>query len=179
MATGQRVAAAVDYFELARTTSRADFMAACSFPFLVGADAMSRPPGPQPTVCGAEYPEIQRFLAGGPPPTVKRERPTVLAVNKITKAFPSMITIGRTSNHDVVLSDVEISKFHAFVRSVEKGGFELVDAGSSNGTWVGDMKLRKLVAHKLRFGDGLRFGRLRFHFLDAGACWDAIRQSQT
>ena len=179
-ATGQRVVSDVDYLELARSRSRAEFIAACGFPFLLGADTLSRPPGPQPTVCGAEYPELQRFLAGGPPPTLtKREKATLLPVSKLTKAFPSMITIGRTSNHDVVLSDVEISKFHAFIRSHDKGGFELVDAGSSNGTWVGEMKLRKLVAQRLRFGEPLRFGRLRFHFLDAGACWDALRQSQS
>jgi hypothetical protein len=166
----------LDYVDLALQKSRAEFVAACNHPFLVGAVALVRPRGPQPTVC-AEYPEISSFLAGGPAPTqvVRMERPVVLPVRKITKAFPSMITIGRTSNHDLVLTDVEISKFHAFLRPVDDG-FELVDAGSSNGTWVGKRRLHKREAQTLQYGDVLHFGRLRFHFFDAGGCSDVIRE---
>jgi hypothetical protein len=166
-----------DYIELARARSREDFAGACPFPFLVGDDVRARPPGPQPTVCGAEYPEIQRYLAGGPPPAPRPVAPAtamVLPVHKVTAAFPSMITIGRTSNHDVVLSDIKVSKFHAFIRANGRR-FELVDAGSSNGTWVGERRLQKREPHLLQVGDEVRFGQLRLQFVDAGACWDMLR----
>lgn len=165
----------IDYVDLARSRSRDEFVSACPFPFLSSADALARPQGPQPTLCGAEFPDLQRFLAGGPPPSLERERALVFAVRKITKAFPSMITIGRTSNHDIVISDVLVSKFHAFIRVVD-GRFELLDAGSSNGTWLGEQRLRKRDPQALAFGDTVRFGRLKFHFLDAGGCWDKLRQ---
>jgi hypothetical protein len=168
----------IDYIALARAQGREAFVADHPFPFLVGDDARARPPGPQPTVCGAEYPEIQRFLAGGPPPAPRplpAAEAMVLAVHKVTTAFPSMITIGRTSNHDVVLSDIKVSKFHAFIR--ENGRrFELVDAGSSNGTWVGDRRLQKREGYVLQVGDEVRFGQLRLQFLDAARCWETLRQ---
>jgi hypothetical protein len=168
----------IDFIALARARTREAFVAECPFHFLVGNDERARPPGPQPTVCGAEYPEIQRFLAGGPPPA-PRPAPAgetiVLPVRKVTTAFPSMITIGRTSNHDVVLSDIKVSKFHAFIR--ENGRrFELVDAGSSNGTWVGDRRLQKREGYALQVGAELRFGQLRLQFLDAAGCWEMLRQ---
>jgi hypothetical protein len=166
-----------DYIELIQGSSRDKFIASCPFPFLVGGDVLAKPRGPQPTVHGKEYPEIQRFLASGkPPPMTKTERPIVLGVRKVQKAFPSMITVGRTSNNDVVLSDVQISKFHAFFRQQDGGRFELLDAGSRNGTWVGENKVpSKGDAHPVRVGDELQFGQLRFSFFDAARCWDTVR----
>ena len=98
----------------------------------------------------------------------------VLAVHKVTTTFPSMITIGRTSNHDVVLSDIKVSKFHAFIRESGRR-FELIDAGSSNGTWVGERRLQKREPYPLQVGEEVRFGQLRLCFLDAAACWDRLR----
>src|SRR5205814_569075 len=107
------------YVALALSLGRDQFIARCDSPVLVGEDALAKPRGPQATIAGKEFPEIQRFLAGGPPPVAApvatSERTLVCPVRKTTRAFPSMITIGRTSNNDVVLNDVGISKFHAFI----------------------------------------------------------------
>lgn len=162
-----------DYRSLARSSSQADFVAACACPFLLSADTLARPPGPQPTLHGVDIPDLARIIAGERP-APRRPETIVLAVKKVTTAFPSMITIGRTSNHDIVISDVEVSKFHAFFREAG-GGFELLDAGSSNGTWVGEERLQKRDPRPVAFGDVVRFGRLRFHFLHAGGCWEALR----
>jgi hypothetical protein len=167
----------IDYIEVALTTPRDRFIANHRFPFLVGADVLAKPRGPQQTVHGKEYPEIQRFLAGGPPPAMRPlARPIVLAVRKVHAAFPSMITVGRTSNNDVVVSDVQVSKFHCFFR--EQGGrFELVDADSTNGTFVGEDQLQpRGEAHEVRVGDQVRFGQVRFYFTDAASCWDLLRR---
>ena len=165
----------IDYVALAQRQTRAEFMAKCRNSFLFSADALTRPRGPQPTVCGTSYPEIQRFLAGGPPPALRIESPTVFPVVKVTTSYASMITIGRTSNHDVTIADVEVSKFHALIREA-RGGLELLDAGSSNGTWVMERRLKPREAYLLQSGDTLRFGRLRFIYCDAGACWDRLRR---
>jgi hypothetical protein len=164
-----------DYIDLILGSTREKFISSCPYPFLVGGDVLAKPRGPQPTVHGKEYPEIQRFLASGRPPQLNK--PIVLGVRKVQKAFPSMITLGRTSNNDVVLSDVQISKFHAFFRQQDGGRYELLDAGSRNGTWVGETKVApKGDAHPVRYGDELQFGQLRFVFMDAARCWEVVRE---
>lgn len=50
-------------------------------------------------------------------------------------SFPDRITIGRTTNNDVVIADSSISRLHAYVRR-EGAGWLVADAGSKNGSWV-------------------------------------------
>jgi pSer/pThr/pTyr-binding forkhead associated (FHA) protein len=96
-------------------------------------------------------------------------------VRKVQGSFPSMITIGRTKNNDVVLSDPRVSKFHAYFR-LNAGAWELADAGSVNGTRIGDLVLPpKGQPQPVQFGDRLRFGDLMLTFLDANATWQALR----
>ncbi len=68
-----------------------------------------------------------------------------------------------------------ISKFHAFFQ-LGNGRLELFEAGSKNGTWVGDKKLIEKEAVAVRSGDQVRFAELSFHYFDAEAAWDAIRK---
>src|SRR5688572_18873132 len=51
--------------------------------------------------------------------------------------FPNMISVGRTRNNDIVISDVSVSKFHAFFTRGKDGGLYLQDSGSRNGTLLG------------------------------------------
>jgi pSer/pThr/pTyr-binding forkhead associated (FHA) protein len=48
-------------------------------------------------------------------------------------SFPDRITIGRTSNNDVVIPDTSVSRLHAYVRR-DKSGWVFADAGSKNGS---------------------------------------------
>ena len=90
---------------------------------------------------------------------------------KVQETFPSMIMLGRTLNNDIVIGDTSISKFHAFFR-VGPGSIDVADAGSRNGTFVGDKKLAPKQMERLRPGDRVRFARLAFQLLDAPSCWD-------
>lgn len=54
-------------------------------------------------------------------------------VKKSGASFPDRITIGRTSNNDVVIPDPSISRFHAYVRQ-HAGAWVVADAGSKNGS---------------------------------------------
>jgi len=91
---------------------------------------------------------------------------------KVQETFPSMIMLGRTLNNDIVVGDTSISKFHAFFRLGPGGLVEVADAGSRNGTFVGDQKLVPKQMTRLRAGDHVRFARLAFQLLDAAACWE-------
>src|SRR5258706_7616371 len=50
-------------------------------------------------------------------------------------SFPDRITIGRTSNNDVVIADTSISRFHAYIRR-DGPQWVVADAGSKNGSWL-------------------------------------------
>ena len=76
-------------------------------------------------------------------------RPLVLPLRKVQSTFPSMITVGRTDNNDLVVPDEQVSKFHAFFRLVGDR-VELSDAGSRNGTFVGTRRAR--AARRQRAG---------------------------
>jgi hypothetical protein len=165
---------APSFVELATTRSRAEFVTTCSFPFLVGKVTLHEPLQPQRALGfedGATLAILRAKLEKGAP----INEPMVLAVRKVQDTFPDMITVGRTRNNDLVLTDVQVSKFHAYFR-VHGQDVELLDAGSINGTRVGESPLPpKGPGHLVRVGDRVRFGHLEFIFLDAGACWDTIR----
>jgi hypothetical protein len=166
-----------DYLHEALHTTRDAFVAAHSYPFLVGVVAMN--PVKKPRRTGVFDPGAT--LAGTSREAFKAavaaSRPTVLPVKKIQSTFESMITVGRTRNNDIVLLDVEVSKLHAYFREVH-GVYELADGGSANGTRVGDLRLEpKGPGHIVHPGDRVAFAHLEFRFLDAAGCWDELQRS--
>lgn len=74
------------------------------------------------------------------------------------------VVIGRLSTSDVVLSDQNVSRRHAELRS-EGGRWRLVDLGSTNGTMVNGKLARE---HDLSDGDRLSFGTTELLFKTAG-----------
>lgn len=56
-------------------------------------------------------------------------------VKKPGASFPDRITIGRTSNNDIVIADPSISRLHAYLRR-HGGGWVVADGGSKNGSWL-------------------------------------------
>jgi FHA domain len=164
-----------EYRNLVRANSRAKFIEICPYPFLLGMPQLSRPSQPGKTILVSQQ-DRDALLA-----PLRKRRPStetaliVLPVRKVQEAFPSMITVGRTSNNDVVIEDVQVSKFHAFFR-INGDQLELADAGSRNGTFIGKLRLEaKGAARPVRQGETIRFGHLEFVFLDSGACWDRLR----
>jgi pSer/pThr/pTyr-binding forkhead associated (FHA) protein len=69
------------------------------------------------------------------------------------------IVIGRGASCDVRLPDASVSHRHACLRA--KGGdFILVDEGSTNGTFVGDVRIASRTSRIIRSGDAVRVGRV-------------------
>ena len=101
-------------------------------------------------------------------------RPLVLAIKKTIELFPSMITVGRTQNNDLVIDDVQISKLHAFFQ-VAGGRVSIHDAGSRNGTYVGTTQLKPNgPGAPIETGQSIRLGRLQFFLLSNRACWEWV-----
>lgn len=70
------------------------------------------------------------------------------------------LRIGRQRRADLPLSDKTVSRHHADI-CYESGRYVLYDY-SANGTWINEALVA--VAHTLRDGDAVKFGRVEFHF---------------
>jgi predicted component of type VI protein secretion system len=69
----------------------------------------------------------------------------------------SRLTVGRSSNNDVVMAaDPEVSRFHAMLEKMATGWF-VRDLSSKNGTFVNDERITG--DRPLRNGDEVRIGR--------------------
>jgi pSer/pThr/pTyr-binding forkhead associated (FHA) protein len=69
------------------------------------------------------------------------------------------IVIGRSSGSDVWLPDPSISHRHSVIR-MQGSDYVVADEGSTNGTFVGGVRLEKGATRLLRTGDLLRVGRV-------------------
>jgi hypothetical protein len=167
------VAGPVDYVQLALSSTRVAFVLASPYTFIVSDGTLPRLTGPHRTVPL----EKVDFLATQEAPAVADKLPgrafMAFALRKVSDTFPHMISVGRTNNNDLVVPDMSISKLHAFF-SHSPRGFEVADAGSKNGTWLGGEPLQPRQPRLIKLGDRLRFGRIEFTVVDAGVCWDTV-----
>jgi len=67
----------------------------------------------------------------------------------------SVVTIGRKMGNDVVIDNLAVSGHHARV-SQEGGSFFIEDTGSTNGTFLNDVRVEK---RRLQHGDQIRVGK--------------------
>ena len=96
----------------------------------------------------------------------------ILPIRAAKSSLTHLITIGRTSKNDVTLSDISVSRFHAFFKHDPAGGFQLHDAGSTNGTTVNGCSVSTKEAGppmNVTSGDNIRFGQVDITFLEADA----------
>lgn len=75
------------------------------------------------------------------------------------------VSVGRDPRCDILLDDSTVSRSHAVFRRVN-GGFNVVDAGSLNGTYVNRQRVDSLC---LRNGDEIMIGKFRLVFFTKSA----------
>lgn len=88
-----------------------------------------------------------------------------------------LVTVGRTSNNDVVIPDPSVSRFHAFLKPVAGGRFQIQDANSTNGTTVNGTSVPAQghgLGVDLKSGDTVRLGQVELTFLSAQALRDFV-----
>jgi len=74
-------------------------------------------------------------------------------------AFPNMISLGRSSNNDIVIAHPRVSKFHAFFKKdPSSGALALWDAGSTYGTVIGSSPLEQGSPAPLESKTSIVFG---------------------
>jgi pSer/pThr/pTyr-binding forkhead associated (FHA) protein len=75
------------------------------------------------------------------------------------------VTIGRSPDNAVQLSDIKLSRKHARIEWDELG-FLLKDLQSANGTWL---NRRRIASDRLLQGDEIRVGGVLIHVLMLGS----------
>lgn len=77
-----------------------------------------------------------------------------------------LTTCGRSTDSDVFLDDITVSRRHAeIVRAGAGAGFAVRDVGSLNGTYVNGESVEET---RLASGDEVQIGRFRLAFFSAG-----------
>lgn len=91
-------------------------------------------------------------------------------------AFLNKITVGRTRNHDLVLRDPSVSKFHAAFEVAESGQLTVRDMGSKNLTRLNGEPVTRPVS--ITAGDKLTFGSVEALFCSSNALWRLLQGSR-
>lgn len=133
---------------------------------LLSAAELNQPTGPMSTqvkVIGLDEPASERTASLSL---------VVYPVKRTERSVGHLVTIGRTSNNDVAVPDISISRFHAFVKPGEVTAAAIQDAKSTNGTSVNGMSVPAQGQGSpvdIKTGDNLRLGQIEFTVLDAKA----------
>jgi hypothetical protein len=150
----------------ARILSPADFEErhGSAFLLLTAAD-LATPSGPATT-------EVRLLVDGEEAPADSTASLSLVAfpVRRTGRSVGHLVTVGRASNNDVAIPDLSISRFHAFLKAASAGGWQLQDAGSTNGTTVNGRAVPQQghgAPVDLAAGDTVRLGQVELTFLPA------------
>jgi pSer/pThr/pTyr-binding forkhead associated (FHA) protein len=80
-------------------------------------------------------------------------------------AFGLGITVGRTENNDIQVSDPSVSRFQGYFQlNPRTGGWTFTDAGSTNGTFLNGKRLAPSKPEPLGGSAPLSFGNVVMRF---------------
>jgi pSer/pThr/pTyr-binding forkhead associated (FHA) protein len=96
-----------------------------------------------------------------------RIRYNLCTVDRVALLAEGELVVGRSPYCSLVLDNEAISRVHASFRVVEDGGVELADLGSSNGTFVNDVRVDAPV--RVGRSDEIRLGKVRVWLEPASA----------
>lgn len=98
-----------------------------------------------------------------------------IAKREGSSRFRTMIVVGRSSTSDIRILAGEVSKVHAYLQRSE-GKVSLTDAGSTNGTFYRDERLKPNVETvELEPGAELKFGVIPLTYHDASSFYAFLR----
>jgi ABC transport system ATP-binding/permease protein len=80
--------------------------------------------------------------ASPPPAAITPERASIDRSPSAVLSLPvRQLRIGRAADNDVVVSDLSVSRYHAELRRTSRGGYEIVDLDSHNGTYLNGQRV--------------------------------------
>jgi hypothetical protein len=117
--------------------------------------------------------EIEETLPHGKFGTSDVEFEIFPLTKKQGAAFPDRITIGRTSNNDIVINDTSVSRLHAYVKRVSDRWI-VADAGSKNGSSLLGLTLEPRREQALPSRAQLKLGDVDLTFYTASDLYAAL-----
>jgi serine/threonine protein kinase len=119
------------------------------------------------TLANEETIRIQDRLYTQPEMTadqVGRDRLVIISPQEPTRSIPlnkTVWVIGRDMSADIVLDDVQVSRFHTRLEQMPGGGYQVIDLGSTNRTWIASRQIEPHQAVYWSPGQYLRIGPFR------------------
>jgi hypothetical protein len=110
--------------------------------------AVLRPPPPPPPPPPATSGVLQLRMEGP-------------GINKIVSLDQEIVKVGRIKSSHLQIEDPTMSRLHCVIER-HPDGWDIIDLGSSSGTWINDLKTNKA---RLKKGDVIRLGAFRLHVL--------------
>lgn len=93
--------------------------------------------------------------------------------------FPQFVSVGRTTNNDVVLGVETVSKLHGYFSQTD-GRWSLTDFRSTNGTFLNDERLESGKPVPVATGDRVRWGtQIVTEFLSPQALYERALAAQS
>lgn len=96
-------------------------------------------------------------MADEPPQGYRLEIKTPGRESSYASLSRPTITIGRNADNDIVLPADGVSRYHARAQAT-RSGWEIVDLGGVNGTWLNERKLQPNVSTPMKPGDTMQVG---------------------
>jgi ABC transport system ATP-binding/permease protein len=129
-----------------------------------------RPPAASPPAPPPPRPSYQPAEARPYPPADARPyqpvEPGVSSIFRQPSAIMRLPTrvlrIGRATDNEVVVSDLSVSRYHAELRRSSRGGYEIIDLGSHNGTYVNG---QRVTSAPVTEADIIGIGPATFHMV--------------
>lgn len=147
-----------EFWAASHHLEKSAFVRTFPHPFLVESESVEPTAGDRDfeTVSSGSATDRERFARSL---QVTLRSRLVPIVKDAVQPFPDKITVGRTVNNDLCLRHTSISKFHAYF-TIDPNTFDasIVDAGSTNGTFVNNVRLPSTGKKLLTNGDALSFG---------------------
>ncbi len=84
--------------------------------------------------------EGQAAAAAAMPPAMSRSGMD-RSPSAVMRLPSRLLRIGRAGDNDVVVSDLSVSRYHAELRRTSRGGFDIVDLSSHNGTFLNGQRV--------------------------------------
>jgi hypothetical protein len=154
---------------------RKAFLEANRLPFLVTIETVTEPLPGVLNAEGASAATIAHDPAKLRRATSSAREASVFPIQKRAGAnAEKAILVGRSRENDLWINDAEISKRHAQF-NLTKAGYELIDIGSTNGTFVNDKPIEKQKPVVVSNYDAVRFGRAaKMQFLHPESFFDYL-----
>jgi hypothetical protein len=158
-----------DFFPDRRTLTREDFLRVHPAPLL------TMPIDGAPADHGALRTIMMPLRRGAADPPAKPANLGVVAIAKRgNDAFQGFIWLGREPHCDVVVPFGSVSKLQAQFLPKPNGDFEIVDVGSTNGTFVAGARLDRNKPVALVNRQRIAFGTLEVTYVTPLGFWDEL-----